>query len=244
MDLQTFVPMYIRQVLDSKPRETITADRWNELWNLAITQGDHTSEIVAVICKDLDELMVNFNEQVQIIYANSLFRLTHANSTDHDVRYYTKSQLDPMLRSGDTRIREETFIIVNSNLGNGTFTYKDDTDTVQIGEITDEGHQVFTLLKGNYKLNENRITAIVGDTLHRSVGSGGLREIDPTHIALTAPEGSGAEVSFHYFEQIGISGEHYITHEIGQSDEVAGLMYVGTEPPPGGKAFWCKVVEE
>ena len=37
-------PMYIRQVIDRKPRDHITHMDWNSLWNLVIVQGDNNAE--------------------------------------------------------------------------------------------------------------------------------------------------------------------------------------------------------
>jgi len=37
------VPTYIKQTVDATPKKVITADRWNELFNLLITQGDNNA---------------------------------------------------------------------------------------------------------------------------------------------------------------------------------------------------------
>ena len=55
--------------------------------------------------------------------------------------------------------------------------------------MTEDGYQVFELTQGNYDLEKNRVEIIVNDTLRRSVVSGGVEEIDETHVALTQPEG-------------------------------------------------------
>ena len=36
-------PMFIRQVIDRKPRDHITHIDWNSLWNLVIVQGDNNA---------------------------------------------------------------------------------------------------------------------------------------------------------------------------------------------------------
>lgn len=233
--------MFIKQVLDNKPKEAITAKRWNELWNLAITQGDHNSEIAQILCMDVDSAVTLLNSLVPFVEAGKVFKANHPTSADHDGRYYTKVQLEPMLRRGDTIIREEVFTIVNPNLGDGTFSYTNKDGVTLTGMLDAEGYQIFTLETGDYTPGENRMSAIVGDTLHRGVASGGLKEVDSVHIALS-PEGAGAEITFRYFEKIGLAGEHNLTHEVGEADEVPGLIYVSEFPPPGGKAFWCKVV--
>lgn len=150
---------------------------------------------------------------------------THKTSNDHDSRYYTeteldngsldgryyiKSELDPYLRGGDTIIKEEVFTITNSNNGAGGFLYTDKNNIEITGSLDGSGNQIFTLQDGNYELNENRIEATINDTLRRSVASGGLFEIDTTHIKLTDPQGDGAEITFRYFEKIGVIGSGLI----------------------------------
>ncbi len=36
-------PMYIRQVINRKPKDRITHIDWNSLWNLVIVQGDNNA---------------------------------------------------------------------------------------------------------------------------------------------------------------------------------------------------------
>lgn len=40
--INDFIPMKIDQTVGNTPRQVITAERWNELFNLNITQGDHS----------------------------------------------------------------------------------------------------------------------------------------------------------------------------------------------------------
>lgn len=143
---------------------------------------------------------------------------------------------------GNTVRKIEVYTIVNSNNGDGTFTYKDALDNQYIGNLGEAGEQIFTLIQGSYPLHENRIEAIINDTLHRTVASGGLQEIDETNIALTNPEGNGAEITIIYFEKIGMTGEHKLSHGVGQYDEVAGVIYQGTVKPNSTTAFWYKEV--
>jgi hypothetical protein len=51
VDLSTFVPMYIEQTLADTPQKVVTATRWNELWNLIITQGDYNAAAIDELCK-------------------------------------------------------------------------------------------------------------------------------------------------------------------------------------------------
>jgi hypothetical protein len=162
---------------------------------------------------------------------------THKNSKNNphgvtaaQLNVYTKNELAPYLQGGDTLIRYEVFTIVSSNNGDGTFSYKDKNNTMYTGALTAEGYQVFSFKKGVYDMGLNRVECLVGDTLHRSVESGGLQEVSNTKVALTIPEGNGAEITFKYFERIGITGEHNLV--------------VGNVQPPtsGGNTVWFKVV--
>lgn len=73
-------PRFIRQNIADVTGEIITVERWNELWNLNINQGDDTTETlkatVNVLLEDVNALA------------------THKTSTDHDGRYYTEEEID------------------------------------------------------------------------------------------------------------------------------------------------------
>lgn len=169
-------------------------------------------------------------EQIVDVKAQHDALVTVFDVHNHDTRYYTKDELSPYLQGGDTTIKYEVFIIVTSNNGDGTFTYKDTTNVQYTGTLTAEGYQTFTLLKGSYGINQNRITCTINDTLQRSVASGGLVEVDTTHVTLTMPEGANAELTFMYFERIGITGEH-------------NIVYGGLTPPTSSDhTMWFKVV--
>lgn len=134
----------------------------------------------------------------------------HKDSIDHDVRYYTKDQITDFLSGGDVHKREEVFIIVSANNGDGTFTYSNEIGEHIIGELTEEGYQKFILTKGYYALGRNRVEVFVNDTLRRSPVSGGLEEVTEEQVMLTAPEDNGAEITIVYFERVGMGGEFNI----------------------------------
>lgn len=43
-DVENYDPKYVLQEVNRQPRDVVTNQRWNELWTLLITQGDHTAE--------------------------------------------------------------------------------------------------------------------------------------------------------------------------------------------------------
>jgi hypothetical protein len=148
--------------------------------------------------------------------------------TANQLGVYTKAELDPYLRGGDTIIKYDVFTIVNSNNGDGTFTYADSSGNNHIGTLNAQGQQVFTLLNGFYTVGQNRIECTINDTLSRSVASGGLTELSPTTIVLTSPEGNGAEITFKYFEKIGVIG--------------TGLIIISPTKPPSGYVWFEELV--
>jgi len=144
---------------------------------------------------------------------------------------------------GNTVIKNELYTIVNANLGDGTFSYKDVDETVIIGDLGSNNEQIFTLVDGTYPLGENRIEIIKNsDALLTSIG-GGITEIDETHVQLNTPAIANDVINIKYFERLGLGGEHYITHEVGQVDEIGGLVHVNSVQPSAEKAVWFKVVE-
>ena len=122
----------------------------------------------------IDDKLSAINSSIQLVNTHLD---SHKNSNDHDKRYYTKEELTPWLKGGDTIIKEEVFIIVSSNNGDGTFTYSDNGELV-VGELGESGEQIFNLVTGTYEPGNNRIEAMINDTLRRSVKSGGLIEIN------------------------------------------------------------------
>ncbi len=174
-----------------------------------------------------DYLNNTLTPEIDSTFATKAENSLKANKVD----VYTKTELQPYLAGGDTKIKYEVFTIVTSNNGDGTFTYKDSNNNSIVGDLDESGNQVFALQNGSYQVGQNRIEAFINDTLHRSQASGGLEEVSSTAVKLTVPAGDGAEITFRYFERIGLAGEHGITHEIGGSDELKGLVHVSATPP-------------
>lgn len=207
-----------------------------------------------VYVDERDSNLAGTGRTIQTVKANFDTMVAHKISGDHDTRYYiktdtltkteinnalllkanksdtyTRTELAPWLRGGDTNIREDVFTIINPNNGDGTFSYSYN-GSIYTGSLGENGEQIFNLVSGYYEPGLNRIEAMVNDTLRRSVASGGLEEISNTQISLTSPEGSGAEITFKYYERIGMTAEYNIK--------------LGTVKPPfnHGKNMWFKVI--
>ena len=147
--------------------------------------------------------------------------------TPKQLGVYTIEELAPFLRGGDTVIKYEVFTIISSDDGNGSFHYMDNKGITKLGLLDENGGQTFDLSDGEYVPGQNRIECTINDTLSRSTASGGLHELSSTSVILTAPEGNGAEITFKYFEKVGITG--------------TGLIIVDTVKPPIGY-MWYKVI--
>jgi hypothetical protein len=256
--LTNFIPKYIKQILADMPKKVITNDRWNELWNLNVVQGDYNAEMIEVLRVDYNITKATV-ENTLVPHANNTnnpHAVTKAqvglgnadNTADIDkpistatqtalnlkankAEVYTKTELDPIIRSGDTKIKVEVFTINSTDNGDGTFTYTNGDGVQQFGARSAEGYQTFALAKGTYVQGENRVEAIINDALTRSVASGGLVEVDTNHVQLTTPQGIGAEITIKYFERLGLMGEHAVTHQAGGTDEIKGVVEVKAGNP-------------
>ena len=52
-----YIPKYIERTIANKPKDVVTASYWNELFNLLITQGDHTA-------KELGNILNHFSTEL------------------------------------------------------------------------------------------------------------------------------------------------------------------------------------
>lgn len=128
-----------------------------------------------------------------------------------------------------TIIKQEVYTIVNSNLGDGTFSYTVNGGTV-IGTLGSSGEQIFTLTQGSYVTGQNRLEALINDTLMRSAASGGLVELSTTTFEIVAPQAAGVEITAKYFESMDITNER-------------AVIYSDTEPTTDlTSKIWFKVV--
>ena len=140
-----------------------------------------------------------------------------------DDRYITRSEVN---LENNIDIIYEVYTIVNADNGNGTFIYQDNDSVQYIGDLVN-GNQVFQLIKGDYTLGENRISAYINDTLHRSSASGGLVEIDSTHIGIT-PEGDGAEITIKYITISGSLGNGIVIGLVEPVEKYIGKVWIDT----------------
>jgi len=155
-----------------------------------------------------------------------------------------QAAIDAQNAVGNTEIKYDIYVIVNSDNGDGTFTYNNGKVDI-IGRLTSNGYQEFEL-SDSYYVGFNRIEAIVNDSLNRSSASGGLLEIGNVGelsnvVQLTYPMGSGTEITFKYFTQISLGGAHAMSHNVGARD--AFITMSETEPTTtySGQMFY-KVV--
>lgn len=219
----------LRLDLNSKLPTSVTGHADSTLASLNTHRASTDHNNIYYIKSEVDSKDSVLNAVIQTNRNNITTLQGQMVTHNHNTTYYTKTELEPFLRGGDTSVIYEIFNIINSNNGDGTFTYINDLGNTVIGSLTPEGHQIFTLTRGSYSLSEH-ISCIINDTLHRSVKSGGMSKINDFNFALTMPEGNGAEITVTYFERVGIAGEYRII--------------VGNQRPLSahGEVMWFKVV--
>ena len=180
----------IKDLLNTKADKTYVDNKDVNLQNQITANSDNISNLSISKADKLyvDNKDVNLQNQITANGSNiSLLndektRIeskidNHRNSIDHNNLYYTKDELMPFLKGGETIKKEEVYTIINPNNGDGTFsyTYKEE---LYIGQLTEDGNHSFTLKKGEYILYSNCIEVMINDTLRRNFESGGLIEID------------------------------------------------------------------
>ena len=58
-----YIPTYIRRTINNRPKDVVTASYWNELFNLLITQGDHTAEELGNILNHFSTRLVDLQSK-------------------------------------------------------------------------------------------------------------------------------------------------------------------------------------
>ena len=59
-----YIPTYIRRTINNRPKDVVTASYWNELFNLLITQGDHTAEELGNILNYFSTRLVGVESEI------------------------------------------------------------------------------------------------------------------------------------------------------------------------------------
>ena len=80
-----YIPTYIKRTIDNKPKDVVTASYWNELFNLLITQGDHTAEELDNILNHFTGVitdLANDTSQSTSGLSNKLGNLNNLTTTD------------------------------------------------------------------------------------------------------------------------------------------------------------------
>lgn len=59
-----YIPTYIRRTINNRPKDVVTSKYWNELFNLLITQGDHTAEELGNILNHFSTRLVGVESEI------------------------------------------------------------------------------------------------------------------------------------------------------------------------------------
>jgi hypothetical protein len=221
-DLQTQITSNTNRVTSL---ETQTTSNTSRVTSLETQATSNTNRVTS-----LETRATNVESRAGSLESRVTVNESSLSGKANKVDVYTRAELNPYLQGGDTEIIMEVFTIVSGNNGDGTFTYANGDGVNRTGTLTPEGYQTFTLEKKSYIVGSNRMSAIIGDTLHRSVASGGLIETSANQVTLSVPEGSPAEIAFTYFYRVGVTGEHSVS--VGSS----------TPAPSDSLTLWMKVL--
>ena len=80
-----FIPKYIKQVMDKRDSEIVTAQEWNAMLNLLIQQGDHNAEFlanIAKICSTTEEIELMINKKVTEISSADMAQDVYDTNSD------------------------------------------------------------------------------------------------------------------------------------------------------------------
>lgn len=180
IDLNNWVPKYVKQVLDYSSGQSIKATRWNELWNLSIEQGDYNSETLDLLIdlvntksddEEIKEILATKADQAWVVSQLALktdlsvfdaFR-NQQNSTNQTVQTalnnrYTKAETDERLNlkfdktDAQPLLKEVTF---DSQTGVFTITRQNGT-TFQINTLLEK-------VPVQFLLEDNKLILIAED---------------------------------------------------------------------------------
>lgn len=100
----------------------------------------------------------------------------------------------------DAVVKYEIYTITNEDNGDGTFSYTNTQGHIRNGYLDPvDGWMIFDLEEGSFVRNKNKVELIIDDVLHRSVASGGVREIDEERFA-TIPVKKDSEITVKYIQ--------------------------------------------
>ena len=110
-----YIPKYIKRTIANKPKDVVTASYWNELFNLLITQGDHTAEELGNILNYFSTRLVGVENEiaesaedianthgvfrVNVTYSNGLYS---ADKTFDEIKAAYDAGQYPYVVYGDT----------------------------------------------------------------------------------------------------------------------------------------------
>lgn len=180
IDLNNWVPKYVKQVLGYSSGQSIKAARWNELWNLSIEQGDYNSETLDLLIdlvntksndEEIKEILDTKADQAWVVSQLALktdvsvfdaFR-NQQNSTNQTVQTalnnrYTKAETDERLNlkfdktDAQPLLKEVTF---DAQTGVFTITRQNGT-TFQINTLLEK-------VPVQFLLEDNKLILIAED---------------------------------------------------------------------------------
>ena len=114
MNLIDFIPMFIRQDENMRPRGVVTAARWNELWDLAILQGDHSEEAIQTLVAEVLNRYTKLESDALLAgNTNDLVKTVDVNLTTGVI---TITKKDGTITTFDTALEKvpATFEIIES----------------------------------------------------------------------------------------------------------------------------------
>ena len=113
-----YIPKYIKRTIDNKPKDVVTASYWNELFNLLITQGDHTAKELGNILNHFTTVitdLANDTSQSTSGLSNKLGDLNNLVTVDksnlvasiNEVKNTTDTKQDKLIAGKNINIAED-----------------------------------------------------------------------------------------------------------------------------------------
>lgn len=113
-----YIPKYIKRTIANKPKDVVTANYWNELFNLLITQGDRTAEELGNILNHFTGVitdLTNDTSQSTSGLSNKLGNLNNLATIDksnlvasiNEVKNTTDTKQDKLIAGKNINIAED-----------------------------------------------------------------------------------------------------------------------------------------